>query len=141
MNWPDDFYRMQSLCKDLGSPYAAALYTAKKSRQLFHESKGVMTYGESIRYALTDERPKDLDQRISKSDEVRKRRFFLPVEDVLSNIDDNYIRDAVSNSYRLSINAHHLEYDYKDIEDENLRARIRILTKMCYAKSMKNRKE
>lgn len=132
MKWPDDFNRMQDLSKELGSPYAAALYVAKKSRKLFKDSDGALRYGESIRYAITDDRPKDLDKRIEKVKELKNRREFAKIDNILSDIDDENIRNAVSNSYRLSMNAHHLEYDYKDIEDENLRARIRILTKMCY---------
>lgn len=135
MKWPDDFKRMHELSDQLGSPYAAAMYAAKKSRVLFDQCHGVLGLGESLRCAITDELPEDLDKRIQRAKEISEQRQFTHVDEILSDVDDKEIRDAVYNSYRLSVNARHLEYDYKDIEDENTKARIRILTKMCYLKT------
>lgn len=135
MKWPDDFKRMKELSNQLGSPYAAAMYAAKQSRVLFDECHGVLKYGESVRCAIVNELPEDLDKRLQTAKEIAERREFTHVDEILSDVDDKEIRDAVYNSYRLSINAHHLEYDYKDIEDENVQARIRILTRMCYLKT------
>lgn len=135
MRWPDDFNKMNDLSSELGSPYAAAMYAAKKSRILFDKYKGITTYGEALRCAIADEEPENLEIRLKKAKEISERRELTIVDDILSSVDDKNIKDAVYNSYRLSINAHHLEYDYKDIEDENVRARIRILTRMCFYKN------
>lgn len=130
--WENQKDDIKNLIDITGSNYAAVMYSAKLARKYLHKAKNSIPESIALSWAITGKEPINLEERIRlrlKSLDPMSDTF---IQDIVCCIDDENIRDAVENSYRLSINKKRLQFDYKNIENTNLQARIRILTRMIY---------
>lgn len=120
--------------------YLAAMYIAKKSRELWDLGEGTLTIPESIDWAITDVPPKDLERRKERKKQREHRQKYGLLEDIVANIDDKDIRDCVLSSGLLSISQKRLVIDY----DFNLNSfqfsRVRVIMKMFWDKYTEQRK-
>ena len=125
----NDKDKMNELVQELGSPFAAAIYSAKLSRQYIDKTHGVITGGEAMHWAITGEEPSNLHQRMERYKSKMSQSFY---SDEISSIDDKDIREAGEDSVRTSTINKKLTYKYKNISEPNKQARIRVLTKIIY---------
>lgn len=133
--YADDAEKINKIKEKFGNnSYAACMYVAKKARKLQEESYNVISESEAVEWAISDKRPDNLDEKIKIKQEKEKDEIQPTdrLNSVLDSIEQENIRIAVMNSYKLSIKFKRLVYDYNNIEDKYLRAKIRILTKMAY---------
>jgi len=130
--WVEDNQKMAALVAKTGSPYSAAMYAAKKARRLKAESYHVINDSVALEWAISGKQPEGLDDRIKRQMEKDEIEDTDRLQVVLDTIEDESVRVAVLNSYRATIRAKRLVYDYNDIRDEHMKAKIRILTKMAY---------
>ena len=130
--WENQKDDIENLIDITGSNYAAVMYSAKLARKYLHKAKNSIPESIALSWAITGKEPINLEERIRlrlKSLDPMSDTF---IQDIVYCIDDKRVRDAVENSYRLSINSKRLRFDYKNIDNVNIQARIRIITRMIY---------
>lgn len=131
--WVNDNEKMYDLIKKLNSPYAACMYAAKKARNLQTDTNNVISESDALSWAISGIPPSNLEKKLkikfTKDQDVKNSER---IDNILATIDEDYIRDAVLKSYRASVRSKRLVYDYANITDKHIRARIRILTKMAF---------
>lgn len=130
--WSKDSEKIQDIFKKCNSPYAACIYVANKARKLQKESYNVLSESDALEWAISGEPPVNLNKKLALKDEKDNTRESSKIDIILSTIDEDYIYEAVLNSYRASSRAKRLVYEYNGIKNKNIRAKIRILTKMAF---------
>lgn len=119
--------------------YLAAMYIAKKSRELWDLGEGTLTIPESIDWAITDVPPKDLERRKERKKQREHRQKYGLLEDIVANIDDKDIRDCVLSSGLLSISQKRLVIDYDFDLDFIKFSRVRVIMRMFWDKYIEQR--
>lgn len=130
--WVNDNEKMNDLVKNLNSPYAACLYSAKIAKQLQKDANNVISESDALTWAISGIPPSNLEKKLKIKFSKENIRESDRIDTVLANIDEDYIRSAVLKSYRASIRSKRLVYEYNGITDKYIKTRIRILTKMAF---------
>lgn len=106
-------------------PYLATLQIAKCAREIASSLDNRITYSSAIDYAARGELPNPKDYPDHRLDRVKN---------YISYIDDIEIKSAVIASYEDSLLKNYLIYNYKTIEDEPRKARVRVLMNILWDK-------
>lgn len=130
--WDKQHNDISELISKTGSPYAAAMYSAKLARKHLIECKNSIPESQALSWAITGQEPCNLEEKIKQTLALLNPLSSTYLQDALSCIDDIRIRDCVANSYRLSVNSKKLRYDYKSIQNPWLQSRIRVITRLIY---------
>lgn len=127
--WQIDKELFPKLEKACGNKFVAINFISKSARRLFNETYGWVIEAKLIDWVITGTKP-DLDY----SDKLHKQtnRELAEIEDFLSYIEDDNIVSSVKISYIMSVRNHNLSYRYKNILSDEERARVRVLTRMCW---------
>ena len=116
-----------NLSKKLGSDYYTCLYLAKLARNQRTQLNNLISESEALTWALTNELPDDLDDRIRA-----KSASLKNIEDILNYVEDAEVQNAARQSFRDSIECEHLVYNYLKVSDSSKQARVRILTRIMF---------
>lgn len=126
------------LAEECGSKFDAIHIISNRARKLSDSVEGVIQQSEALSWAVTDKKPKNLKHRTSVRElnnliyhpESYYKEQYL--EDLLTEVEDFYVRESVRESFQLSTESGHLNYRYiNGISDEN-KSRVRILTNMVW---------
>lgn len=128
------------ILRKFGNNYLAAVYIAKKSRQLWDLGEGTLTIPESIDWAITDIPPKDLEHRKELKKQREYEQKYGLLDDTVANIDDKDIRACVESSGLLSISQKRLVIDYDFDLDSAQFSRVRVIMRMFWDKYTEQRK-
>lgn len=128
------------ILRKFGNNYLAAVYIAKKSRQLWDLGEGTLTIPESIDWAITDIPPKDLEHRKELKKQREYEQEFGLLNDVVANIDDKDIRACVESSGLLSISQKRLVIDYDFDLDSAQFSRVQVIMRIFWDKYTEQRK-
>lgn len=128
------------ILRKFGNDYLAAVYIAKKSRQLWDLGEGTLTIPESIDWAITDIPPKDLEHRKELKKQREYEQKYGLLYDTVANIDDKDIRACVKSSGLLSISQKRLVIDYDFDLDSPQFSRVRVIMRMFWDKYTEQRK-
>lgn len=112
-------------------------YISKVSRKLHDECHGVILESKCLEWALSGNRPQDIDDRL----DMKKRRDderWNPDNYVV--VDDDQIRKAVKSSIAISRQNKHLIYCYEGL-DEYQSSRVRVVCNIVWDKIIKNSEE
>lgn len=132
MNFEDSQRKLQEIIEKFdGDRYAATNYICRKSIELNSSVGDSLSISESISWAITNEDPKDIKNRINQhmNLKIRKTRYL---EDLMESVMDERIEQAVRDSFDTSMKTGSLTFFYNDIRDKEIKARVRILTRMCW---------
>ena len=116
-----------NLSKKLGSDYYTCLYLAKLARNQRTQLNNLISESEALTWALTNELPDDLDDRIRA-----KSASLKNIEDILNYVEDAEVQNAARQSFRDGIECEHLVYNYLKVSDSSKQARVRILTRIMF---------
>lgn len=105
------------------SPYSVGGFVMDESRRLMDVSPQHITAKEAVTWAIRDTPPK-FEKVVTYAENY--------LDDVLSNIDDDNVREAVEASFLLSKSRQNLLYDYKMVNNLHYQAKVRILTRMLW---------
>lgn len=128
------------ILRKFGNNYLAAVYIAKKSRQLWDLGEGTLTIPESIDWAITDIPPKDLEHRKELKKQREYEQKYGLLDDTVANIDDKDIRACVESSGLLSISQKRLVIDYDFDLDSAQFSRVRVIMRIFWDKYTEQRK-
>lgn len=117
--------------KEYGCKYAAVNAIAKRARSKLSEVNNHCNISDAIRWATTGEEP-DISINEAVIQKMRSQSYQDIIDQVLDDVDDEDTRRAVLASIADSRYEGHLIYNYKEIEDERKKARVRILTRMIF---------
>lgn len=128
------------ILRKFGNNYLAAVYIAKKSRQLWDLGEGTLTIPESIDWAITDIPPKDLEHRKELKKQREYEQKYGLLDDTVADIDDKDIRACVKSSGLLSISQKRLVIDYNFDLDSAQFSRVRVIMRIFWDKYTEQRK-
>lgn len=112
-------------------PYIACNVLANSARNLCIDNLNCLSESEAISWILTNTPPKKLDKYLQY--ELHKEsRMIEHLIDSLCYVDDKDIKACVGLSILNSIGEGHLIYEYRNIENEYLKSRIRILCNIIW---------
>ena len=115
--------------EETGCHYAAVNKIAADAREKLQEVGHLCNISDAIRWAVTGEEPNIHVNEAAIS--IAKRSDIDRYMDALfDNVDDDEVKAAVEDSVRFSRYQGHLIYEYKDIQDEPRKARVRVLVRM-----------
>ena len=112
------------IVRTCGNKYAAIQAISNKAHDNIASCNGELSASKCITWALYGEKPK----YESKRDTYIKEYIYQ----VLCNIDDVDIRDAVDRSMSDSLVKKHLVYNYDSISDAYKQSRIRVICRMIW---------
>lgn len=115
----------------LGSRYAAIIYISQVARHRAKSVHNCITESQALSWVITGIEPKCLRERL-KEWRRRKNADLLYAKDRLLYIVDDGIREATWETILESRRTGYLIYKYKDIVDEPLKARVRILSNIIW---------
>lgn len=123
----DSFERIYKKCGK--NPYRTSNYIAHQARLLAEEYDNEISHSEAIACVVSGKKP--LVQNIMP---VYTSKYNLPdrVAQLVSDIYESDIREAVKQSLDLSIENHRLMIEYGNVSNEAKQSRIRILVKMLF---------
>lgn len=124
-----NFEKYVKLCG--GNRYVATTFVSKQAKILAEKYQNVISYSEALTWIISGKAPKI----ISNYKYILKQREKGPLilaDSMLSNIQDEKIKQSVLESIKRSNKVGHLIYFYKDVYDKYRRARIRILTNIIW---------
>lgn len=114
-----------------GDRYRAVHRICNKAEELGRSVDYCLTESECIVWALSNEEPKNLeDRKRQHMNAIKHRTHYL--EDLLGYIEDDDIIEAVRTSYDMSIRIDSLTFYYNNIKDKFKKVRVRVLTRMCW---------
>ena len=114
----------KELALSLG-PYLATMQIAKNAREIAHSLDNRITYSLAIDYAARGEVPDPKDYPDHRLDRVKN---------YISYVNDIEVRSAIIASYENSLAKNYLIYNYKNVEDEPRKARVRIIMNILWDK-------
>lgn len=123
----DSFERIYKKCGK--NPYRTSNYIAHQARLLAEEYDNEISHSEAIACVISGKKPS-----ISSIAPIYTNKYNLPdrVAQLVSDIYEPDIREAVKQSLDLSIENHRLMIEYGDVSNEAKQSRIRILVKMLF---------
>lgn len=116
--------RYKELTNKCGNRYAAIQQICEKAHRNIEDCNGELSASKCITWAIYDKKPKYESKRSNYINEY--------IYQVLCNIDDESVKDAVKQSMSLSISNHHLIYNYGELSDINMQTRIRVICNMIW---------
>lgn len=126
--WKEDNKHVTRLVDQCGSTFAAANLAAKTARNLMKGTNDQLLDSKVLSWAITGKKPD-----VTESKAYHKKDFgWECLRDMLCYVDDEDVRQSVTDSYRASRRARHLIYCYNSGLDEPRRSRVRILTRMAW---------
>ena len=112
----------KELEQSLGA-YAATIEIAKRGREIANSLDNRITYSSAIDYAARGELPNPKDYPDHRLDRVKN---------YISYVNDIEIKSAIITSYEDSLRKNNLVYNYKNIEDEPRKRRVRIIMNILW---------
>lgn len=112
----------QELCKTM-NPYLAVMQIADDTRNISKSLDNRILYSTALDYVANDRIPNPKDFPDHRLDRVRE--YLLYVLDL-------EIKSAVIASYEQSLKKNNLVYDYKNVDDEPRRARVRVIMNILW---------
>lgn len=112
-----------------GDRFAAVMYISKIARRRMIRVNNCIHESDALSWITTGVEPEIVKhwREFKKVDHVA-----LYIEDRLCYIEDAAVRNAVRDSISESQSIYHLIYTYNNIQDENKKARVRILCNMIW---------
>lgn len=129
MSFKDD-YNINRKLEQSSNKYADIRSMTRKARYLASECTGSVRDSEILTWSARDEKPETADTGRFNHTKHYETSY---IEDILSEIDDEDICDAVVESYTQSKKCNYLVYSYKLVQDSPRQARIRILVRMIWS--------
>lgn len=111
--------------------YAISMYVAKLSRQICINNPVVLS-SEAIDWIVTGNKPSILNKPHIEVNQSFNRCREDTIIDALEWVTDEIVKENVITSVNWSISNHHLIYTYNNVQDDNVKARIRILVRMIW---------
>jgi hypothetical protein len=111
-----------NLCKSI-SPYAATLIMAQTARSIADSLDNRISISVALDHAAKGTIPNPRNYPDHRLDRIK---------DYISYIEDNNLKVAIVQSYKQSLKANYLIYDYINIEDEPTRSRLRIVMNILW---------
>ena len=105
------------------NPYIAVMEMAEVSRRISGSLGNRVLYSTALDYAAKDQLPDPKDFPDHRLDRVKE---------YLTYVDDLEVRSAVIASYEQSLSANNLVYDYKCVNDDPRKARVRIIMNILW---------
>lgn len=112
----------QELCTQM-NPYLAILQIAQESRSISSALDNRIPLATALDYAARAEKPNPKDYPDHRLDRVKN---------YITYIDDIEVKSAVILSYEKSLTRNNLVYEYKNVDDEPRKARIRIIMNILW---------
>lgn len=116
-----------------GSPFSAVQQIAKEARFRAESNDNIIMHSEAISWVISGNKP-DILNRYTTRRARRVNAYISIIDDVLSEVDDEDVCNAVRESIKTSKNVNHLIYMYKSVHGEDRQARVRILTRIVWYK-------
>lgn len=130
MNWSEINSQFAYIQKH-DDPYTACTVLANSARTLCINNLNCLSESEAISWILTNTPPRKLKKYLEY--ELHKEsRMVQHLIDSLCYVDDKDIKLCVGLSILNSISAGHLIYEYRNIENEYLKSRVRILCNIIW---------
>ena len=105
------------------NPYLAVIEVAEDSRKISSSLGNRIPMGTAIDYAARDEVPNPKDYPNHRLDRAKNYTDYML---------DTAVRSAIISSYEQSLAKNNLVYDYKYVEDEPRKARVRIVMNILW---------
>ena len=112
----------QELCTKM-NPYLAILQIAQESRSISKALDNRIPLATALDYAARSEKPNPKDYPDHRLDRVKN---------YITYIDDIEVKSAIICSYEISLAKNNLVYEYKNVDDEPRKARIRIIMNILW---------
>ena len=112
----------QELCTQM-NPYLAVMQMAEESRAISNSLGNRVLYSTALDYAARNRVPDPKDFPDHRLDRVKE---------YLTYVEDTGVKTAVMSSYEQSLHKNNLVYDYKYINDEPRKSRVRIIMKIFW---------
>ena len=128
--WEKNNKQMSELVRSTGSVYAAAMFAAYDAKELQKKAYYTISESKALEWSISGEPPRDLEAKLKQRLKLEGLGESDRLDEILSTIDEDSLRVAVLNSYRASKRSNRLVYDYNGISNKDMRARVRILTRM-----------
>lgn len=122
-----------------GNVYKAVYELGQAAAKRVKDCNNKISNAEGISWVLNGHKP-DYEHRRAYWD-TKKAIIEEYIDTNLELIDDKQICKCVRSSVWSSLNHRYLLYDYKGVDDESRRARIRILTKLIWYEIKPNYRE
>ena len=137
MSYIDDYDRMNELESFYGNRFEAIIQVSNCARSEVDKSYRLMSSSQALTYVLSKKLPEKFGD-IQYNDHFTYADYLIrQVEDDLLLIYNKDIREAVRCSLYKSFKFGHLIYDYKNVESESQRKRVRVRCKMLRDKVLK----
>lgn len=122
------FQKYLDICK--GNRYQAVNLVASLARSLVKRYDNKILDSEALSWILTGERPSIIDDNgnLKRSNKV----FISYMDDLLCEVDDEEVVEAVRYSTAESNRQENLVYLYKRVSEECRQARVRVLVRMIW---------
>lgn len=114
-----------------GNKYEACVTISKQANHLVDKSNNSIFGSEAISWAITGQPPKDIEKRMRQHMNLAVPKSEY-VKGLMSCIDDDNILECVNQSYAQSVRIGHLTFYYPVKISKGLKARVRVLTRMCW---------
>lgn len=122
------FQKYLDICK--GNRYQAVNLVASLARSLVKRYDNKILDSEALSWILTGERPSIID---GNGDLKRSNKVFISyMDDLLCEVDDEEVVEAVRYSIAESNRQENLVYLYKRVSEECRQARVRVLVRMIW---------
>lgn len=112
----------KELCKTM-NPYLAVIEVAQDSRNISMSLGNRIPMGTALDYVARNESPNPKDYPDHRLDRVKNYTDYML---------DTAVRSAIISSYEQSLAKNNLVYDYKYVEDEPRKARVRIVMNILW---------
>ena len=126
-----DLLKQREFSDRLGSPYAAAMYVAKKARNIRIRSQNLLTESEAIQWVIDQKSEHDLDKYIKEFKHHLCNRKYSLINEYASDIDDVELRIQFQKSANDSKKNNMLSIDYGNLDTYKC-TRLRILLKQYW---------
>lgn len=130
----DNEYLQKYIDKCNGNVFEATMMVAGLARSLANKYDNRILHSEALTWILTGERPDIIDGH-GNIKQIRHRISYL--DDILCEVDDEEVCEAVRQSISQSNYQQNLVYLYNNITDDPRKARVRILCRMIWCKTHK----
>lgn len=114
-----------------GSKFAAINYVSLVARRRRASVDNCISESQALAWVVTGIEPADI-AIYRESKKLEKERINMYIEDRLCYIEDVAVKDAVRITIQESSEKRHLIYNYNNILDECVKARVRIISNMVW---------
>lgn len=119
--------------ESLGNRYAAVRAISAEARKRAEENENRISHSTALSWVILDEKPIQLiDPKYFPLTELEVLR--KNTADYVLNIDDEEIRQAVTESIDESIESQYVVYNYGSVDDIERQSRVRILVNLIWDK-------